>query len=85
MIEGAIVDIEPIRERCAARRDIGESGFTAVGEGGLSPGPDSILFSPYASGSSAVARESTSVPPEPSRTAGHWPLAATLGIACGSG
>ncbi len=37
-----------LRERCAARRDIGASSFTATGQGGLPPSPDQPLASAYA-------------------------------------
>jgi filamentous hemagglutinin family protein len=36
-----------LRERCAARRDVGASSFTGVGRGGLPPGPDQPLMSDY--------------------------------------
>jgi large exoprotein involved in heme utilization and adhesion len=36
-----------LRERCAARRDLGASSFTGVGRGGLPAGPDAPLTSAY--------------------------------------
>jgi hypothetical protein len=36
-----------LRERCAARRDVGASSFTGVGRGGLRLGPDGPLASAY--------------------------------------
>ena len=36
-----------LRQRCAARRDIGASSFTGVGRGGLPPSPDGPLLSDY--------------------------------------
>jgi hypothetical protein len=36
-----------LRERCAARRDVGASSFTSAGRGGLPPGPDQPLMSDY--------------------------------------
>jgi large exoprotein involved in heme utilization and adhesion len=36
-----------LRERCAARRDVGASSFTAAGRGGLPPAPDQPLGSTY--------------------------------------
>jgi len=38
-----------LRQRCAARRDIGASSFTGVGRGGLPLSPDGPLLSAYAS------------------------------------
>ena len=36
-----------LRERCAVRRDVGASSFTATGRGGLPPSPDQPLGSAY--------------------------------------
>jgi hypothetical protein len=36
-----------LRERCAARRDVGASSFTGVGRGGLPASPDAPLASAY--------------------------------------
>jgi large exoprotein involved in heme utilization and adhesion len=50
VLEGAVVDIAGLRERCAVRRDIGASSFTGVGRGGPPPSPDGPLADAYASG-----------------------------------
>ena len=58
VLEGALLDAaSQLRERCAARRDIGTSSFTGVGRGGLPPTPDGPLAGAYASrfGSPGVA------------------------------
>jgi hypothetical protein len=36
-----------LRERCAARHDVGASSFTGSGRGGLPPSPDQPLGSAY--------------------------------------
>jgi hypothetical protein len=44
VLEGALLDAaSQLRERCAARRDIGASSFTGVGRGGLPPSPNGPL------------------------------------------
>jgi filamentous hemagglutinin family protein len=47
VLEGAVLDVSELRERCAARRDVGASSFTGVGRGGLPPGPDGPLAGGY--------------------------------------
>jgi len=57
-LTGGLVVLDPglldaasqLRERCAARRDIGASSFTGIGRGGLPPGPDQPLMSDYTTG-----------------------------------
>jgi hypothetical protein len=58
-----------LRERCAARRDVGASSFTGTGRGGLPPSPDQPLGTAY---SSEVGPAATS----------HRPAASTLGMRC---
>jgi len=49
VLEGALLDAaSQLRQRCAARRDIGASSFTGVGRGGLPPSPDGPLLGAYA-------------------------------------
>jgi hypothetical protein len=36
-VEGAFIDTAPLRERCAARWNVGARSFTGVGRGGLPP------------------------------------------------
>ena len=47
VVEGAFIDTAPLRERCAARRDVGASSFTGVGRGGLPPTPEGPLAGAY--------------------------------------
>jgi filamentous hemagglutinin family protein len=47
VIDSSLVDVAQLRERCAARRDIGASSFTGVGRGGLPPTPDGPLAGAY--------------------------------------
>jgi filamentous hemagglutinin family protein len=44
VLDTALLDAaSQLRERCAARRDVGASSFTGVGRGGLPPSPDDAL------------------------------------------
>jgi filamentous hemagglutinin family protein len=66
VLEGALLDASSqLRERCAARRDVGASSFTGVGRGGLPPGPDAPLASAYLGGDAAggATRAEAAVPP----------------------
>ena len=48
VLEEVLLDVaSQLRERCAARRDIGASSFTGVGRGGLPASPDGPLTSAY--------------------------------------
>jgi filamentous hemagglutinin family protein len=47
VLQGAFLDTAPLRARCGARRDIGASSFTGVGQGGLPPSPDGPLPSTH--------------------------------------
>ena len=58
-----------LRERCAARRDVGASSFTGTGRGGLPPSPDQPLGTAYSSEVGPVARI-------------HRPAASTLVMGC---
>jgi hypothetical protein len=49
VLEGALLDAaSQLRQRCAARRDVGASSFTGVGRRGLPPSPDGPLLGAYA-------------------------------------
>jgi large exoprotein involved in heme utilization and adhesion len=82
-LTGGLVELEVplldaaslLRERCAARRDIGASSFTGVGRGGLPPGPDQPLMSDYRIG---PARPGASA-----RSGDIEPAPAVLALACG--
>jgi len=55
VLEGTLLDVaSQLRERCAARRDIGASSFTGVGRGGLPPSPDGPLANAYVVAEGAV-------------------------------
>jgi hypothetical protein len=94
VIEVAAVDVSELRERCAARRDVGASSFTGVGRGGLPPGPDGPLSGAWLGHDAAAAatREQAAVaPPERARmTPPAWALVAVApcvawpGVATGS-
>jgi len=81
VLEGALLDAaSQLRERCAARRDIGASSFTGVGRGGLPPSPDGPLAGAYlgrAAAGGGTPGQAAVVPPEragsPSRA---WAVAA---------
>ena len=62
VLEGAFLDAGSLlRQRCAARRDIGASSFTGVGRGGLPASPDGPLLTSYpiADDASADAGQAT--------------------------
>jgi hypothetical protein len=69
ILEGEFVDVDALRERCAARRDIDASSFTGVGRGGLPPSPDGPLSSAYVIDRAALA-EAQGTAPAPVRLAG---------------
>jgi hypothetical protein len=78
VLEGALLDAaSQLRERCAARRDIGASSFTGVGRGGLPPTPDGPLASAYvvAEGAVGEARKTGLRPTEEAAAASNVRLA----------
>ena len=76
VLEVPLVDAASLlRERCAARRDIGASSFTGVGRGGLPPGPDQLLMSDYRIGPAQHGDSAQSGDIEPARP--------VLALACG--
>ena len=82
VLEGALLDASSLlRERCAARRDIGASSFTGVGRGGLPPSPEGPLASPYTSGQGSQV---LAVEAEKSKEQGQLPrpLTASFEVPC---
>jgi large exoprotein involved in heme utilization and adhesion len=74
VLEGAFVDVSALlRERCAARRDVGASSFTGAGRGGLPPSPDGMLASGLSAGAAAGA--------DAAGAQGFWPAGMADGCA----
>ena len=79
-VEGAFIDTAPLRERCAARRDVGASSFTGVGRGGLPPTPEGPLAGAYLgrdAAGGARPEQAAVAPPERARPPSRpWAVAA---------